>query len=598
MAEPSGQFQQGSTGARAADSPIFMSLTRSSASPSRREVHTRFLCYHCGLIETIKRFELRMLAVCMILLGSAAAWLLSTRPAHRIEGDFLEREDKRQVDDWLRERVRAPIGDTRRRTCIALGRIGDPQTLILLLEATKDPSPRVRAMAAFAIGQMEDFETLARLGRKPGPDAARALLALLGDRERGVVAYAVEALGKMRRREAMGVLLNTPAPLPVTLAALARMQAYETADWISELLRSDDQDVRRAAIAALNRLNVDLDEGLTKQMVRRVRDRNAKVRAVALAALARAESAEEVVSAVLRAAEDRNPQVRIQAYRALGALRPPDAAARLAAGLQDENPNVRIAAVRTLGGAGDRRALPLLQSLRFQADPLSYAAEEALARLASNDEEYFAGVDGLPAAYESEAGRESFLRALEVFGSPRAEALLAQLKPTDSTPAMGETDPPSEPRFEPADYQRISRELNRRLMVHTTIGVFELVIHYDEARLTAEHFASLAAAGAFGQQRFVAVEPVRLVEFLAARPDDPVRFPARVRCEINTELFTRGSLGMIADPRDSGGYRFFIALTDLPELDGRYTNFGRLVSGDRLISEITRETKILKVTTP
>ena len=55
---------------------------------------------------------------------------------------------------------------------------------------------------------------------------------------------------------------------------------------------------------------------------------------------------------------------------------------------------------------------------------------------------------------------------------------------------------------------------------------------------------------------------------------------------------------MIADPRDSGGYRFFIALTDLPELDGRYTNFGRLVSGDRLISEITRETKILKVTTP
>ena len=68
--------------------------------------------------------------------------------------------------------------------------------------------------------------------------------------------------------------------------------------------------------------------------------------------------------------------------------------------------------------------------------------------------------------------------------------------------------------------------------------------------------------------------------------------------KINTELFTRGSLGMIADPRDSGGYRFFISLKDLPEIDGRYTNFGRLVSGDRLVSEITRETRILKITMP
>ena len=565
---------------------------------SHREAGTRFLCYHCGLIETIKRFELRMLVVCMILLGSAAAWLVLTRPAHRIEGDFLEREDKREVDDWLRERVRAPIGDTRRRACIALGRISDPETLDLLLDATQDPSPRVRAMAAFAIGQMEDFETLARLCREPRPEAARALMALLGDPERGVVAYAAEALGKMRRREAMGVLLNTPAPLPVTLAALARMQAHQTVPWISGLLRSDDQDVRRAAIDALNRLTVDPDEALTKKLINRARDRNAKVRAVALEALGRAESTEEVVQAVERRIEDRNALVRIQAYRSLASLRPPDVVTALATGLRDKNPNVRIAAMRALGVVGDRRALALVQSLRLQTNPLSYAAEEAMARLAADDDEYFAGVEGLPSAYESEAGRESFKRALAIRGSPRTNALLAELERTHSKPAIVHADPPSEPRFEPADYQRISRELNRRLTAHTTIGAFELVIHYDEARLTGEHFAALVAEGAFERQRFVAVEPTRLVEFQAARPGDPVRFPPSVRCEINIELFTRGSLGMIADPRDSGGYRFFIALKDLPEFDGRYTNFGRLVSGDRLIGEITRETIILRITMP
>ena len=534
----------------------------------------------------------------MILLASAAAWLLLTRPVHRIEGDFLEREDKRQIDDWLRERIRAPIGDTRRRACIALGRIGDPETLDLLLDATRDPSPRVRAMAAFAIGQIEDSETLARLGRKPDPEATRALLTLLGDRERGVVAYAVEALGKMRRREAMGALLGTPAPLPITLAALARMNAHEAVPWMSELLRSDDQDVRRAAGNALNRLDVKPDEDLTNRLIKRARDRNAKVRAVALQALARVDPGDEVFQAVLDAVKDRDPLVRVWAYRALGALRPPDAASVSAAGLRDENPNVKIAAVVALGTLGDRRALPLVRSLRFQTHPLSYAAEEVMARLAADDEEYFAGIEGLPVEYESEAGRESFLRALDQVGSPRAKKLLAELRSADPDPVIDDGRPPSEQRFEPADYQRIAREMNRRLTVHTTIGAFEIIVHYDEARLTTEHFVALVHAGAFDAQRFVAADPTRLVEFRADRPADPVRFPARVRCEINTELFTRGSLGMIADPRDSGGYRFFISLKDLPEIDGRYTNFGRLVSGDRLVSEITRETRILKITMP
>ena len=534
----------------------------------------------------------------MMLLGSAAAWVVLTRPVHRLEGDFLEREDMRQVDDWLRERVRAPIGDTRRRACLALGRIGDPETLGLLLHSTKDPSPRVRAMAAFAIGQIEAFETLTRQGRNPGPEAARALLSLLEDPERGVVAYAVEALGKIRRREAMGALQRTPAPLPVTLAALARMKAHEAVPWISELLRSDDQDVRRTAVNTLNRLAVKPDKALTNKLIKRARDRNAKVRAAALEALARADPAKEVFQAVLGAVKDRDPLVRIRAFRALGALRPKNAASVSAAALRDENPNVKIAAVRALGALGDRRALPLLRSLRFQPHPLSYAAEEAMARLASDDGEYFAGIEGLPAEYESAAGRESFLRALDHFGTPRARKLLAELRSADPQPRIDHHDPPSEPRFEPADYQRIARELNRRLTVHTTIGAFEINVHYDEARLTAEHFVSLVNAGAFERQRFVAADPTRLAEFRAARPADPVLFPARVRCEINTELFTRGSLGMIADPIDSGGYRFFIALKDLPEFDGLYTNFGRLVSGDRLISEITRETRILKITAP
>ena len=91
----------------------------------------------------------------MILLGVAAGWVLLTRPAYRIEGDFLQREDKRHADAWLAEQMQSPIAEHRARACLALGRIGDPETLDLLISAVKDPIPRVRAGAAFAIGEME-----------------------------------------------------------------------------------------------------------------------------------------------------------------------------------------------------------------------------------------------------------------------------------------------------------------------------------------------------------------------------------------------------------------------------------------------------------
>ncbi|MEZ5391791.1 MAG: hypothetical protein R2724_02680 [Bryobacterales bacterium] len=72
---------------------------------------------------------------------------------------------------------------------------------------------------------MEDAEYLE--GREPDQQAADALLAALGDDERQVVAYAVEALGRMRWKAAAEALTQTPAPMVYTLTALARMNARE-----------------------------------------------------------------------------------------------------------------------------------------------------------------------------------------------------------------------------------------------------------------------------------------------------------------------------------------------------------------------------------
>ena len=528
------------------------------------------------MIEKVKRYELRLLAVCMVLLGAAAMWLLLTRPAHRIEGDFLEREDRRQVDEWLREQMRSPIAENRARACLALGRIGDESTLDLLLEAAKSPAARVRASAAFGVGEMEDRRTADQAGREPRQRAAEALVELLGDDERAVVANAVEALGKMEWLAVLERLKNTPAPHPFTLAAMARMNAVEATPWIAQRLKSDDQSVRSAAADALNRLAVPCDEGITRSFLNLTRDKDARVRTAVVEGLARAEPSEDVLAALTKMTDDRDPKVRIHAFGSLAALGREGSLETIVKGLGDQNINVRVSAAEALGTLGSHRAIPLLQSLRSESGEVSGAAERSLARLTGNDEEFPDSSAGKSPVRQTPAGAKGVAR--EGSASRPGAAIKT--------------------RYAPQDYQRIARTLNRHLTMHTTVGSFELELDYDNAPLTAERFFELAVRGYFDGQSFSVVEPARLAGFDASLPAQDRELPQTVRCEINQRIFIRGSLALVAEPKDSGGKRVLICLRKLPEFDGRYTNFGRLISGDNLIDRITRETQILQISSP
>jgi HEAT repeat protein len=198
-------------------------------------------------VELVKRWEFQLLLVCSFLLVAAGLWVALWRPPKLIEGEFLAREDRADAADvWLIGQTRTPIAEDRARAMEALGRIGDPRSLDTLLAALKDEIPRVRASAAFAIGILQDDEYLATIGRKPEARAVTALLAALEDRERAVVTNAVEALGKMGQPEVGARLARSPAPLAITAVALARLGVRDAMPWLSQLLRSDDQNVRHA----------------------------------------------------------------------------------------------------------------------------------------------------------------------------------------------------------------------------------------------------------------------------------------------------------------------------------------------------------------
>lgn len=421
------------------------------------------------------RSAVRILTACMLLLGAAAGWLVLTRPVHRIEGDFLQREDRSVADAWLLEQLQNPIAETRARAFLALGRIQGRSAAGLLVRGMADPAPSVRAAAAFAAGNVFD----ARLGGTPEMAVTEALTALLDDDERLAVTRAVGALGKMRGLAAAPGIMRSAAPIATSMTALMRMEARDAKGFVLEYLDSDDQDSRWAAALAASYLRLADDPPIRARLLPLLSDENEFVRAAALRASARTGPDEQLVELIRANLEHPDAKVRFEAANSLGQL----------------------------AGEGAGSEPP--------------AAEPALNQ----------------AALETVRG----------------------------------------PLLEGADYQRVAKTIGVRLRMSTSLGDFDIELDYDQAPLTSEHFRRLAQQGAFDGARFFAVRPNG---YAAAGAGMHL-----IRSELNPKPFLRGSLGLLRQGGASGG-GFFLCTTALPLADGRYVNFGRLVSGDRRLDSI------------
>lgn len=479
-----------------------------------------------------RRNEVRLLALCMTLLASAAAWLLSTRPGHRIEGDFLEREQAFEADSWLlNQAVNNTIAEERARAALALGRVGGQVAQDRLVKMLRDSAPSVRANAAFGLGLLGDVA----YGATPAPEAAEGLLQRLDDPERNVVAYAVEALGRMRWKAAAVRLTRTPAPLVFTLTALARIDDERLLPWMGGRLRSTDQDIRWAAVVALNRLEAPCAEETQRYMINLVtRDQNNFVRAAATRALGRCKPSEEVKTAMGVALGDRDPKVRCEAAAAVAAWGDPELTTWLDPLTRDENPIVRRQAL----AAAVRLEPGLRESIEAQIGPLDF--EEA---------------------------------------------------PETPAPTIRSDD--QVPDFEPPELQAVARTQGRQLVIETTEGELPIELDYELAPLAAERFYRLATAGAFELREVSAMRPNGYVQ-VAAKEFARQKLVA----QRNQQPFLRGSIGMVPVDGRFDAAEFFIALTPLPFLDGKVTNVGRLLAGDDILDKLGTKGRVLAVRRP
>ena len=136
----------------------------------------------------------------------------------------------------------------------------------------------------------------------------------------------------------------------------------------------------------------------------------------------------------------------------------------------------------------------------------------------------------------------------------------------------------------------------RQAVLDTTAGPIVLDLLADKAPAHVALFIKTAESGGYDGTTFF-----RMIKHAIVQGGDPLTRDANARAkygsgglnllkpEINDEKQTRGAVSatMLPGKPDSAGTQFFIAVTDQPGIEGRYTIFARVVEGILNVQKIS-----------
>jgi cyclophilin family peptidyl-prolyl cis-trans isomerase/HEAT repeat protein len=251
---------------------------------------------------------------------------------------IVKAEDARAYDKTLENLMTSPDEKIRTRAALAAGRIGSEAAILSLTSLLeKDKSEQVRAMAAFALGEIESIK------------AADTILKTLQTPETpaSVRARAVEAAGKIAAanpkneqsvtlgKAILDVLLNEDArgsaqdheTVLLALTAALRAKPADTGIVVARFLTNPDARIRADAENTLSRAKAKNANEALRKILSTYTDPIA--RANAARALGSAED-EDAFDLLLKAAtEDKDSRVRVSAIRSLASLKDAKAADKL-----------------------------------------------------------------------------------------------------------------------------------------------------------------------------------------------------------------------------------------------------------------------------
>jgi peptidyl-prolyl cis-trans isomerase B (cyclophilin B) len=136
---------------------------------------------------------------------------------------------------------------------------------------------------------------------------------------------------------------------------------------------------------------------------------------------------------------------------------------------------------------------------------------------------------------------------------------------------------------------------NEVAVIKTSEGDMVVQFWTDAAPNTIENFKKLARSGFYNGTIFH-----RIVKGFMIQGGDPNskdltkedRYGQggpgyKIKAEFNEHPHQRGVISMARETNpDSAGSQFFICLAGVPQLDGQYTTFGKLIKGDEVLGKI------------
>lgn len=155
-----------------------------------------------------------------------------------------------------------------------------------------------------------------------------------------------------------------------------------------------------------------------------------------------------------------------------------------------------------------------------------------------------------------------------------------------------------------ADYTRAVARKNAKAILTTDKGTFTIEFFPEAAPLTVDNFIKLAGANYFNGLAIHRVVPNFVMQDGDPRGDGNGGPGWQIRCEMNTESYERGAVGMALSGKDTGGSQWFVTHAPQPHLDGGYTIFGRVNESDMKVvdnlvrGDVIRSVKIVEGNAP
>ncbi|MHB9095720.1 MAG: peptidylprolyl isomerase, partial [Eubacteriales bacterium] len=156
--------------------------------------------------------------------------------------------------------------------------------------------------------------------------------------------------------------------------------------------------------------------------------------------------------------------------------------------------------------------------------------------------------------------------------------------------------PAAEKKQTPFDESQLKGK--KAAMIETKYGKIYIELFPKEAPETVKNFEKLAKSGYYNGKTFHRVEPGFVVQGGAPNPNGSGSLGYGIPEELNWHKHLKGALGMATQGTNTntGDAQFYIALADLPQLDGGYTVFGQTLSGMDAVEQIQIGDIMTKVT--